>query len=377
MNFLKTDTLFQETKRRSFMIPYIQPYFGAEERKAVFQYMAEGTTLAEGEKTIVFEKMICNFTGARYCVLTHNGTESITLALLAMGLKAGDEILIPDFTFVSCASAPLLIGVTPRFVDIDQTTLCLDLNDAAKKITKYTKALMYVSLNGRTHDMRTVAKFCKTHNILLLEDAAQGFGSFSRDKHLGTYGVCGTFSFSFTKMISTGQGGAVITNSKRVYHRLSYMKNFGRTGPSRHIFHEIGWHFKFTDLQAVIGIEQMKKLRAILQRKREIYQRYVSQLQDVIAHIPTDLKNTTPLWTDICVPTPQKLAVHLAENGIHTRLFYKPLHRQKAYKTLLKPEGEFPNTNTCSRRGLWLPSSVTLTNADIDYISDRIKKFYK
>lgn len=355
----------------------MEPWFDEAETQAVFNYMKGGGWVMEFKKTEELEKRIAEFTGAKYAMMTVNGTISLTIALLALGIKEGDEILVPDLTMIATPNSAALVGIKPILVDVEPKTLCLDLEKAEKIITRKTKAMIYVPLNGRAGGMKAIVKFCKKHKLFLIEDAAQALGSFWGGKHLGTFGQIGSFSFSVPKIITTGQGGALITDSPALYKKMKLIKDFGRSYGGNDIHDDWGWNFKFTDLQAVIGIEQMKKLPWRLKRKKEIYQRYVSGLKDIkgIEFIPTDLKNTSPWFIDIYVKNRGALAAHLESKGIGTRKIYPPVHTQKIYHKAYRRK-HFPVSVHYSNRGLWLPSSSKLSNAQIDYIIDSIREYY-
>lgn len=359
-------------------IPQMEPWFDEKEAKAIYDYVKSGGWLTEFKKTEELEKMLSRFTGTKFAIMTNNGTISLTLAMIALGLVAGDEILVPDLTMISSPNSAHMVGIKPVLVDIEASTLCIDLKDAEKKISKKTKALMYVAFNGRSANMKKVAAFCKKHRLFLLEDSAQGLGSYWNRKHLGTFGEIGSFSFSVPKVITTGQGGALITNSKLLYNRLKKLKDFGRDKGGIDFHPHMGWNFKFTDLQAVIGIEQMKKLSTRLEKKRQIYKWYLDGLKDIkdIEFVETNLKNTSPWFIDIFVSKPNGLAVHLAKRGIGTRRIYPAIHTQKIWKEAFK-RNKFPVTSNYADRGLWLPSSAKLTRREVNYVIQSIREHYE
>lgn len=358
-------------------IPQMEPWFDDKEATAVYSYMKSGGWLMEFKKTEELEHMLSEFTGTKHTIMTVNGTVSLMVGLMALGLKRGDEILVPDFTMIASPNSATILGIDPILVDIDPSTLCMDLNQAEKLITKKTKALMYVAMNGRSGDMKKVVEFCKSHNLYLVEDSAQALGSYWQNKHLGSFGEIGSFSFSVPKVITTGQGGALITNDDNLAFKIRKIKDFGRVKGGIDVHDELGWNFKYTDLQAVIGIEQMKKLPARLERKKEIYKKYVAGLQNLpqIEFIPTNLEDTSPWFIDIFVANPDKLASFLKERGIGTRKVYPPIHNQKVYQAKYKGES-FPVTEEYTSKGLWLPSSSKLTDEEVNTVVDNIQKYY-
>ena len=358
-------------------IPQMEPWFDDAEANAVFAYMKSGGWLMEFKKTEELERMIADYVGAKYCVMTVNGTVSLWLALRALGVGRGDEVLVPNLTMIASPNAVALAGASPVLVDVEVNTLCMDLEKAVLSVTPKTKALMYVPFNGRSGDMERVVSFCKEHDLLLVEDAAQAFGSFFKEKHLGAFGAIGSFSFSVPKIITTGQGGALVTDNEELYKKMRRLKDFGRDQGGADIHDDWGWNFKFTDLQAVVGIEQMKKLAWRVSRKKELYKRYSDALRDIsqILFLPTDLTNTSPWFIDIYVDDPDGLQHYLKENGIGARRIYPAVHTQKIYQPAYR-EISFPVSEQFAARGLWLPSSSKLTDEEVDYVAEMIKKYY-
>src|SRR3989344_3042592 len=359
-------------------INQMEPWLDAKEQKAMAEYLKSGAWLTEFKKTREFEQQIADYTGAKYCSVVNNGTVSLAIALMAMGIKGKDEVIVPDYTMIASATAVTLAGAKPVFVDIDKKTLCLDLNLVKKAVTKNTKAIMLVTINGRYPAMEKFVDFCKQRKIFLLEDAAQSLGSTHKGKHLGTFGDIGSFSFSVPKIITTGQGGALITDNEDLYKKILKIKDFGRE-KSGVDYHEVmGYNFKFTDLQAVIGVEQMKKLAWRVARKKKMAKLYEHLLKKVneIECIKSFFTDTAFWFIDILVPKDKRarLIAFLAENNIGTRPFYPAIHTQPPYQWV---KGTFKNSDEISARGLWLPSSSSLKDGDIKHICNLITKFFK
>ena len=213
------------------------------------------------------------------------------------------------------------------------------------------------------------------NNLILLEDSAQALGSFYPDGiHQGRKGIAGSFSFSAPKIISTGQGGALITDDDNIAYRIKRLKDFGRSGGGNDLHNSIGWNFKFTDIQAVIGIEQMKKLQWRVDRKKEILKLYKKLLNGgkQVRFFEQDLENTTPWFIDALIDNRENLQAFLKENDIGTRIMYPPINKQKAYNY----PGEFPVSNLVGQKGLWLPSAAQLNDEQINFICRCIQNFY-
>jgi len=360
----------------------MEPWIGEEEKLAMIEYLDSGGWLTEFKRTREFEQMIAEYVGSKYAVAVNNGTVSLTMAAMALGIGRDDEIIVPDYTMIASTNSIVLAGAKPVLIDIDRENLCLDLDLLDETITPKTKAVMFVSVNGRYTDMKKLLSIVDRYNLFLIEDAAQSLGSKCRGKHLGTFGDVGSFSFSSPKIITTGQGGVLVTDDDQLYSRMKMIKDFGRSASGRSKgeadFHEIlGFNFKFTDLQAVIGIEQMKKLDWRVKRKKEMYRLYHDLLQGVpqIDFIDTNLQDTAPWFIDIIIEEGRDdLAFFLNEKGIGTRPFYPSIHTQPPYSYV---KGGFPNSDWASCSGLWLPSSAFLTDDDIQYICNHLREFFK
>ena len=352
----------------------MRPNFGQEEKKAISEYMEEDGFLTEFRRTEKFEGMIADYTGAKHCVVVNNGTISLTLAALALDIKANDEVIVPNYTMVATPNSVQMFGAKPVFVDVEPSTLCLDINLVEKAINSKTKAIILVSANGRYPDssIKAFEDLASSYNLKIIEDAAQSLGSFYPDgRHIGLAGDVGSFSFSAPKIISTGQGGALITNNDDVAMKLRKLKDFGRTGGGNDIHDVIGYNFKFTELQACIGIEQMKKLPSRLLRKKEIFKRYQTNLSNSknISLFDHNLECTAPWFIDSICKNRDKIQNSLMENNIGSRPMYPPINKQQTDNLGF----ETPVSDNTGKNGLWLRSAIDLTNEEIDRICDVIQ----
>jgi perosamine synthetase len=358
-------------------IPQMEPWFGDEERLAIDAYMRENGWITEFKKTQEFEKVLAEYAGVKHCIVVNNGTISLTLAAIAANIQAGDEVIVPNYTMIATPNSIKLVGATPVFVDVEPETLCLDINLVEKAITNKTKAIILVLANGRYPEsgVKAFEDLAKKYNIVLLEDSAQSLGSFYPDgRHQGSVGLVGSFSFSTPKIISTGQGGALVTNDDDVAFKLKRLKDFGRSGGGLDIHDSIGYNFKFTDLQAIIGLEQMKKIDWRVARKKEMYELYKIGLQGCksVKFFKQDTKLTAPWFIDILVENKHALMEYLKGKGIGTRLMYPPINKQEAYKIA----GVHPISNLVGEKGIWLPSAAQLSNEEIEFICNNILQFY-
>ena len=355
-----------------------------DEKKELNSVIASGW-FTEAAKTRQFEKMVADFVGVKYACAVTSGTAALYVGLKALGIGRGDEVIVPDLTFVASPNAIEAVGAKPILVDIEQDSLNIDLKKIKQSITKRTRAIMPVDFNGRAVDIKNITELANQHNLSLIEDAAHGLGCFYGKKHVGTMSDIGIFSFSTPKIITTGQGGMIVTNDKKLYEKCKAVKDFGRKSGTKQNMRmafehpTIGYNFKFTEFQAAIGVAQMKKLkkRMIVKKKMfRIYEESLSKLSSV-KFIKTDLSRTTPWMIDILVDSKKKrdaLIKHLEKNHIETRIFYPPIHRLSPYKN---KDIKFEITSKISDRGIWLPSSVTLKENDVKYVCKKIKNFFE
>jgi perosamine synthetase len=358
-------------------IPQMEPWLGDEEKRAVADYMDSGGWLTEFRNTAQFEQAIAEYVGAKHCIASCNGTTALMMINYCLGLRPGDEVIVPNYTMIATPNSVVATGATPVFVDVEPGTLCMDLAAAKAALTPRTRAILYVAANGRypAGGVGPLRDFAVANGLAFIEDACQALGSwYAPGQHMGTVGLAAAFSFSVPKVITTGQGGAIVTNDDAFAAKLRRVKDFGRSGGGNDIHGSIGYNFKFTEMQAVIGLEQMKKLPARVERKKAILRRYRAQLAAVpaIRFFEQDLALTTPWFIDVEVQGREALQTHLKACGIGTRIMYPPINKQEAYGV----SGEYPVSNRIGELGLWLPSAAQLTDAQIDRICVAIATFY-
>lgn len=297
------------------------------------------------------EKFIAGFLGVKHCVMVSSGTAAIFLALRAVGAK---RVAVPSLTMIATASAAELAGCEITLVSNNE-------------IPENTDTYVHVSLNGRDCGIEDVV--ASHPDITVIEDACQSFGSKYNGKYLGTFGKVGCFSFSPHKIISAGNGGCIVTNDDEIASKVRKLKNFGRETGGGDIHEEIGYNFKFTDIQAGFMLEQLKQIDVRLEKKRELYKKYYDQLHDIM--LP---HNGTPWFVDAYIDDRDGLAASLAEKGIGTRKMYPVLTAQKPFVDY-KIYGDSSDDVARSARGLWLPSSLKLTDEQIDYVIDSIRSY--
>jgi perosamine synthetase len=354
------------------MLLQSRPSFGEEEALACYNYMKEGDNfITEYQQTEELERRLGDFIGVKHCIMTTSGNTALILALMALGIKSGDEVIVPNYTMIASVNSIRMVGATPVIVDISSTSLTLSLDDIVRHRTDKTKAVMHVSLNNRHCGLPDIVEYCNANGIALLEDAAQSLGCFLNGKHLGTFGQIGCFSLSTPKIISTGQGGFLVTNDDEIARKLRMIKNFGRVSGGIDVFEEFGLNAKFTDIQAVIGIEQVKKLPDRVKRMREIYELYYSYLSEYM--IPPMFDGWIPWFVDIFVKSRDELMMFLKTHNIQTRATYPEINKTPMYMN----EIVLHESAYVSSHGLFLPTHMELKDEDIHHICKLVLFFIK
>ena len=357
-------------KMRSIM--QHRPTFEKEEALATYSYMLEDNFITEHKKTLELEEIISNYIGCKHCIMTTSGTVAIILALMSLDLNEGDEVIVPNYTMIATINAVKFLKLIPVIIDVDKDNFTLNCEEIQKNITEKTKAVIHVSLNNRYTDMAKIVKLCNDKNIILLEDSAQSLGCKVNGKSLGTFGKIGCFSLSTPKIISTGQGGFCITDDDEIARKINMIKNFGRRESGKDNFEVFGINFKFTDLQAVVGIEQMKKLDYRVKRMREIYNLYYENLNDIVKILEPLNDEWLPWFVDIYIDDRENLINFLKIHKIQTRPVYGEINKTNIYYSNIT----LPNSNYCCNKGLFLPSYITIDNNEIIYICKLIKLWY-
>tara|TARA_B100000287_G_C20674758_1_gene794780 strand:+ start:3232 stop:4329 length:1098 start_codon:yes stop_codon:yes gene_type:complete len=361
-------------------IPQIEPWIDQLELKHLKEVI-DSTYVTEHKMTEKFESLITDLTRADYAVSTTNGTAALFCCLKALGIGPGDEVIVPNITFVASSNAVIMTGATPVFCEINDKNFCVDVNKIEDVITDKTKAIMPVHLYGQSCDMDSILDIALRNNLFVVEDAAQGVGVKHDRKHTGTFGHLGVLSFYGNKTITCGEGGIVLTNSKELRDKVYQLKNHGRMKKGQFVHEEIGYNFAFTEMQAAIGVSQLKKLSAIKDKKAKIYKRYMESLEPVFDHLKpvwVDPK-CSPVWwfTSFLTDEREALEKYLLSFGIQTRKFFCPLHMQPCYDHMDFDRSRFEISERVYSQGISLPSAYNLTLEEQQYIIKKILEFYK
>lgn len=359
--------------------PWWTPQSGEEEIRGVTEVI-RSQYLNEGEVVEKFERTIASLVGSRHAIATTSGTSALFLALKAKGIGPGDEVLVPDITFIATANAVALTGATPVLVDVDENSANLSVSACVKALTPRTRALVPVHVSGRGVDMTAVMQLARQHGLIVVEDAAEALLSRKQGKYLGTFGDAGCFSFSPNKTITTGQGGMIVTDDDGLALSLRQWKDQGRPvrGTGGDDIHPApGFNFKMTNLQAAVGLAQQEKLRVRAKRLVRHYEIYRDRLGGLsglrFPGFESDL-GEIPQWVDVEVDYRNDLDAALKAQDMHCRRFWHPLHTQVPYK---KDDAGLPISTRLAPRLLWLPSAFTLNDSDIETICASICAFAK
>lgn len=372
-------TLTQTTVKK--MIVQIEPWIDEAELQELQRVIAS-TFVVEHDLTREFEQRTAALVGCKHAIAVCNGTMALFVSLKAIGLEAGDEVIVPNFTFIASSNAVLLAGATPVLCEVREDTFCLDIERAEALVTPRTKAVMPVHIYGQAADMTEVMSFAARHGLRVVEDAAEAIGVRFQAQHAGTFGDIGMISYYGNKTVTCGEGGMVLTNDDSLAKAAYRLKNYGRDQKGTFIHESIGFNFSFTDLQAAIGVAQMKKMPAIVRRKREIRDRYVAELADrtEIRPVYIDPRCEPVFWfTSFLCDDPAALGAFLRERDVQTRRFFYPLHLQPCYTNFSGVKGlnqDFSVSERIYNRGISLPSFYRLTADDQSYVIDQIRRFY-
>lgn len=358
-------------------IPVYSPYLRGNFKKYVNECLDTGWISSRGEFISRFEDAFARYVGAPSATSVANGTVAIHLALEALGIGKGDEVIVPTFTYIASVNTILQTGAKPVYVDSLESTLQIDPEAVRRAITERTKAVMVVHLYGHPCNMDLIREICDEKSLLLIEDCAEGFGTRWKDRHVGTFGDVATFSFFGNKTITTGEGGMVLASDPTVMAKCRHLKSQG-VSPTREYWHDaLAYNYRMTNIQAAIGLSQIELIDEILDLKSKTAALYAAKLAGLPLrmHNPVgDVKHSYWMCSIILDNSDQRepLRQHLRENGVDTRPFFPPAHRMPHSASA----GSYPVADGLAARGLNLPSFPHITDAEINFVCDLIKKYF-
>ena len=361
------------------MILVSAPSITSLEVDAVSDAVRSGWVSSKGEYIERFEKAFAELCGAPYATSAANGTVALHLALMALGIGEGDEVILPTFTFVGTASPVVYVRARPVFVDADPRHWCMDPDQIERNITERTKAIIVVHLYGHPADMDAIREIAARHRIAVIEDAAEAHGARYKGLPVGGLSDISIFSFYGNKIITTGEGGALVSHNSQLIERASFLKNHGMD-PHRKYWHpELGYNYRMTNMQAALGVAQLSRISELLEKKRRISERYKAALNGNIVQFQDEMPwALSANWMVSVVPQNVRtedardaVMAKLLERGIETRPLFYPVHRSPIYQAFVSDD-QFPVSNDICCRGINLPSGVDLSDDEIDYVSKEL-----
>jgi len=357
-------------------IPVSEPSITQKEIDYVTDAVKSGWVSSLGKYVDEFEKRFAKYLRVKHALAVSNGTAALHLALATLGINKGDEVIVPDLTFVATANAVVYTGATPIMVDVDEKTWCIDPGATRKAITNRTKAVIPVHLYGHPADMDNINEIAEKNGLYVIEDAAEAHGAEYKGKRVGSLGTCGVFSFYGNKIITTGEGGMITSNDEIFYERAKYLRDHAMS-PSRRYWHtEVGYNYRLTNIQAALGLAQIERIDELIYKKRKIYKWYKESLEGLkgISLNPEMVWAKSVFWM-VCLVlngdfgvSRDELMANLKAKGIDTRPFFCPVSQMPMYN------GGKVNSvaSNLAENGLNLPSGVNLKKEHIRWVVTQI-----
>lgn len=356
-------------------IPVYMPSITDLEKKYAGNCLDSSWISSRGSNIEKFEKLFSKKINVKHSTTVSNGTVALHIALLSLGIGPGDEVIVPTLTYIAPVNAIKYVGATPVFVDSLYDSWQMDPDDISKNITEKTKAIITVHLYGQSCDMNAIVNIAKEHNLFIIEDCAEAFGTLFDDRHVGTFGDIATFSFFGNKTITTGEGGMVVSNNKNLIDKAFHLKGQGLTKGRQYWHDVVGYNYRLTNLACSIGLAQLERSDYLLNRKLEIAKRYQNNLSKYY-RFHNEVEGTHHSYWMCSILTPYNkdrdgLMEHLKNNGIETRPLFYPVHTMPMYYS----NEHFPVAEYLSLCGLNLPSYPDLTDDEVDLISEKVLEY--
>jgi len=371
-------------------IPLFKIYWDEEDIEMVKEAIQRGMSWAIGPNIEKLEGILSEYIGTKYAVVFNSGTSALHTVLLAYGIGQGDEVIVPSFTFIATANAPLFVGAKPVFADIENKTCGLDPEDVERRITPKTKAILPIHYGGSPCFIHELKQVAEKHNLILIEDAAESLGAAVDGKKIGNFGDAAILSFCSNKVITTGEGGAVVTNSAQIYNKLKLIRSHGRAETANYFssieymdYVTLGYNFRMSDITAALGIAQLRKIDKLIKMRRRNAERLsigLSGIAEIEIPCPPDgffhVYQMYPLRIIEGRKTRDALLTFLAKKGIMTKVYFYPVHLVHFYKEKLGYDNKLPATERLSEKVLTLPMYPSLTEDEIAYIADAVRAFF-
>ncbi len=361
-------------------IPVAEPEIGEKELQLVTEAVKSGWVSSRGKFISEFEEQFARFCGTEYAIATSNGTTALHLALVSLGIGKNHEVIVPTLTFAATANAVIYTGAKPAFVDSEWETWNIDPKKIRPKITKDTKAIIPVHLLGHPAEMKQILEIAEEHDLLILEDAAEAHGATYNGHTVGSLGDAAIFSFYGNKIITTGEGGMIVTNDEKIAKEARILRDHGMSLERRYWHSVIGYNYRMTNVQAALGLAQMEKIDYFIERKRENARIYNSLLKEipnlVLPPKRSGTKNVYWMYSILLKNknVRDKLMEHLKTKGIDSRPFFFPVHSMPPYRRFVQKNECFSVAKNLSNRGVMLPSGVGLKKDNLEYITNEVSK---
>jgi perosamine synthetase len=358
-------------------IPISKPIIGAREKELVLDALNSGWVSSIGKYIDEFEANFARYCGTEFALAVSNGTTGLHLALATLGLQPGDEVIVPDLTFVATANAVAYTGATPILADVDSETLCIDPASVRSLISERTKAIIPVHLYGHPAEMDALMEISDAHGLDIIEDAAEAHGAEYKGRRVGGFGKCGVFSFYGNKVITTGEGGMITTNDPEFYRRARRLRDHAMSPQRRYFHEELGFNYRITNLQAALGVAQLERIEEFLDRRAEIMSWYNSEIATTDRVRLNRVKNwaKSAFWM-VCLevdwldePRRDAFMDALKARGIDSRPYFCTMSSMPMYKQL-----PLPVSTRKSQIGLNLPSYYELTKHDVQRIAAEVNE---
>lgn len=383
-NNLGTSRKRKKTKKKPRIrnIPLSSPFIGRDDIRAVNSVL-KTRWLSLGPKLREFEKMFAAFIGTKYAVAVNSGTSALHLCIKTLGIGKGDEVIVTPFSFIASANCALFEGAKPVFVDIDPKTFNIDTSKVEKKITKRTKAIIVVDIFGRPVERDAIKRIAKKHKLKIIEDSAEALGAEYKGKKVGAFGDCGIFAFYPNKQMTTGEGGMIVTNDKKIYELCLSYRNQGRSASTKWLDHErMGYNYRISDINCALGISQLKKIKKILKKRERVAKEYTKRLEKLkgikIPFSPTKDSKVSWFVYVIQVPKRDEFIKNLSKKGVQCSNYFPPIHLMSYYrKEHGHRKGSYPICERISKTTLALPFYTHMKKKDINYVCDRVKEVHK
>ena len=364
-------------------IPVNLPLLDGNEKKYLNECIDTGWISSEGPFVKKFEENFSNFLGRKYGIAVSSGTAALDIAVKSLKIGEGDEVLVPCFTIISCVSAIIRAGAKPVLLDSDFLTWNIDISQIEKKITKKTKAIMVVHTYGLPVEMNKILQLSKKYKLKIIEDAAEMHGQTYNGKLCGSFGDISIFSFYPNKHITTGEGGMILTNNSSISKRCRSLRNLAFQEKKRFIHNELGWNYRMTNIQAALGLSQLKNIKQVVKKKMEIGNQYFQRLnknKNIQILAPSNAHSKNIYWVVGILVKNKKINIKkvtdkLLSLGIQTRPFFWPMHKQPVFQKMgLFKNESYPVAENLSKKGIYVPSGLAITKTDIFYVSKWINK---